>query len=315
MITNKTPRIDIPYICEHDIDVLFLEELVASHSFLRWFTTQLKISGPVQLLSAAFSVSTSTGESDLELYVKSGNKSVGILVEDKLDAILQPHQADRYRERAENYIANGKCSKCITVIVAPRKYFADRNDTKSFDIRICMEDILRWFSSSRTSKRRKHYIIAFLKTAIEKGCVGWKLVPDQAVTEFWRLYSELAFSLAPQLQMPRPSDKPSGSTFVYFRPHDLSQNTQLVHKLSYGFIDLQFGGMGDKTAELIRQYGKQLGPGMYIDRAGKSGVIRIRVHEVDVTRPFSASEQYLRNALQEACRLLEWFRCVREKGL
>ena len=230
MITHNTPRIDISYICEHDIDVLFLEELVASHSFLRWFATQLKISGPVQLLSAAFSVSTSTGESDLELYVKAGNKAVGILVEDKLDAILQPRQADRYRERAENYIANGKCSECVTVIVAPHQYFADRNDTKGFDIRICMEDILRWFSNSRTGKRRKYYIIAFLKTAIEKGCMGWRLVPDQAVTEFWRQYWELAFSLAPQLQMPRPSDKPSGSTFVYFRPHDLPQNTQLVHK-------------------------------------------------------------------------------------
>lgn len=71
--------------------------------------------------------------------------------------------------------------------------------------------------------------------------------------------------------------------------------------------------MGDKTAELMRRYGQQLEEGMHIDRAYKSGVIRIRIPEIDVTKPFSDSEVAIRKALQEATRLLEWYRRVSAK--
>ena len=154
------PEIKIPYVCEHDIDLFLLEEFAASSSFLIWFTAQIGVAEPVQLLSVAYSVSTPTGESDLELFIKKGSIIIGILIENKLDANLQPRQAERYCERAEDYVEKGKCSECVTVILAPGNYFADTKETKGYKFRIDLEAMLQWFENSDEHKNRKETIIS-----------------------------------------------------------------------------------------------------------------------------------------------------------
>jgi hypothetical protein len=315
MILEAVPKIRIPYVCEHDVDMLFLEELVATPGFLEWLLAHVALAEGAELLSAACSVSTSTGESDLEIVVRSAGKTIGVLIENKLDAILQPEQAHRYQQRAGYYVNKGSCDACVTLIIAPRKYFADDEDTKKFDFRICLENIRKWFDGPDIPKARKQYIQALLDKALEKGCVGWRLVPDRTVTEFWRKYWEIADRVAPELQMPKPPDRPSGSTFVYFKPHDLPSNIQLIHKWAPGYLDLQFAGMGDRTALLQGQYKKRLGKGMAISRAARSGVIRIRVPEIGMTMPFDAAEPLIRMALKSALRLLRWYRRVNRNSM
>jgi len=308
VLDSQVPKVRIPHICEHDIDLLLLEEFVASPDFLSWFSEQVGIRETVELQLAACSVATPTGESDLELHVIVGTKWAGYLIENKLAAPLQERQAERYHERAESYISKGRCEGCITVIVGPRDYFGGKNKKLGFDYRIDLEDILAWFENHYKLENRKQYIVPLLRTAIDQGCMGWTLVPDPAVTAFWQEYWEMASKLAPELRLPKPSEKPATSNFIYFRPLGLPKNTCLVHKVNYGYIDLQFGSMGEKTAELKKKYGRRLETGMRIDQAGKSGVIRIQVPAVDVRKPFTASESSIRKALQEATRLMRWFK-------
>ncbi|MGB7296788.1 MAG: hypothetical protein WBC70_14475 [Candidatus Aminicenantales bacterium] len=78
--TNDMPEVKIPYVCERDIDFLLLGELSSSPDFISWFAERVGISAPVQLLSAGCSITTQTGESDLELFVKKGSEVHGILI-------------------------------------------------------------------------------------------------------------------------------------------------------------------------------------------------------------------------------------------
>ncbi|HWO89883.1 MAG TPA: PD-(D/E)XK nuclease family protein [Gemmatimonadales bacterium] len=305
-------EIDIPGVCERDLDLLLLEEFVASRPFFEWFMNQIGIPASAQLRRAARSTSTSSGESDLDLTLDCGTHLVRVLIENKIDATLQPRQAQRYTERARQYIRSGECDACVTVIIAPNEYFPDDSDTLGFDRRISYEALLRWFDSASQLGPRGRYKQVLLQHALDRGRRGWQLVPDEVTTAFWRRYWELANSLAPQLQMPAPSEKPATSAFIRFKPAALPPTVELLHKVPHGNVDLQFSGMADRLAELHRQFGGQLRHGMRIERAFKSAVVRISVPRVDVRAPFLESEPALREALAAAADLLDWYEHVTE---
>jgi hypothetical protein len=160
---------------------------------------------------------------------------------------------------------------------------------------------------------RRESKIAILDSALEYGTVGWKLIPDEKVTEFWRLYWELADFLAPELRMPKPTVKPTTSFFIYFRPVSLPKNVSLIHKVCYGNVDLQFSGMANRLGELEQRYENLLESDMQIEPASKSAVIRIRVPEIDMMTDFSNSREGVRKALKAALRLLVWYKQVEKK--
>jgi hypothetical protein len=154
---------------------------------------------------------------------------------------------------------------------------------------------------------RKEYKLALLRGAIDRGRLGWKVVPDKRVTEFWHDYWRLAEGIAPQLAMPVPkSEIPANSHFVRFRPATLSAGVSLWH--GYGYVDLQFSDMGDKLAEMERLCRAHLLPSMRIERAAKSAVIRVRVDPVDMTTAdFASCEGAVRRGIETALALLKWY--------
>ena len=143
---NKT--IHVPDVCERDIDLLLLEEFVASENFRAWFLSQLGINEIVSLVDAARSVTTASGESDLEFTVKGLEGNIRVLVENKVDAAFQPRQAERYAERADDYLQNMDFAQVITVLVAPEVYFSDDDDDGGFNYQINYEQVLEWFSKA-----------------------------------------------------------------------------------------------------------------------------------------------------------------------
>ena len=101
-------------------------------------------------------------------------------IENKVGAGFQPMQAQRYRERGENYKKRYKISDYRTVLVAPTSYFS--GDFKGFDARINYEDIFEWFASNRSMGNRKQYKLSLLHSAIEKSTFGYQTVADAVVT-------------------------------------------------------------------------------------------------------------------------------------
>ena len=106
-------EVKISFANECDIDLFLLEEIVASPSFLSWLLSSIGLPSG-ELVSVARSVHTETGESDIELIVRSQPQLTKVLIENKIDAPLQPRQAERYRERAVSYIQQDICSYAVS---------------------------------------------------------------------------------------------------------------------------------------------------------------------------------------------------------
>lgn len=302
------PKITLTGACERDIDLLLMEEFASSPSFGAWFLARVGLKDRSNLLEVARSVTTSNGESDLELTLESLDGIQKVLIENKVDAQFQPKQAERYRERAEVYMSTGACKSALTVLVAPEAYVTNSEDFRGFDRHVSLEAIEGWFRESPDVNIRREHKCTLLARTIERSGSGWTLIPDAPCTAFWLAYWELADRLAPELEMPRPKVKPADSTFVYFRPPGLGKQVAIVHKLTYGNVDLQFAGMGANTAALKTQYSNALEPGMIIDRATKSGVVRIRVPPLNVALPLSESLPAAEQGIRAALQLLRWHR-------
>ncbi len=300
------PRLEVSGVIERDIDFLLLEEFVADQGFLPWFLKKLGFSPDWQLQTATHSATTATGETDIELRLASSREKVILLLENKIDAGFQPRQAERYRERADGYVAQGRCSRSATVLLAPRAYFSGEGERFGFDHMISYEDILDWFMQAEHLGSRRQAKIVLLDRAIDRGSSGWVMIPDAAVTGFWHKYWELARNLAPELRMKRPDAKPATSTFIYFHPAGLPKGIHLVHKFSFGIVDLQFAGMAAELKSLREKYGPLLEPAMRFDVAGKSAAVRLTVPPIDVRAPFTESEDAVKEGLEAAQRLSAW---------
>lgn len=295
-------------VSERDIDLLLLEECYASDDFLRWFVGATSgDTGPVRLVKIDRSVTNSNGESDLELVVETGdgNRAL-ILVENKIAASFQPRQAERYRERGNNRVADGICADFCTILMAPQRYLGGADDRKGFDFVLSYESVLDRFKDR--SDRRAEYKAMMLKTAIGKSEHGYELIKDHPVTAFWLRYWELVGEMARELSMPKPQGKPAGATFIRFFPASLSRGIELIHKLPYGRVDLQFNGYGERLMEFNAKYGDHLDRGMILERANKSAVIRMEVPAVDAGRDFGEQIQSIRLGIVAAQALQKWWK-------
>jgi len=303
-----TLSIRIPDVCERDIDLLLLEEFVASRDFRSWFLSQIGCEQTIALEEAYRSVKTTNGESDLELTFNSSAGLVKILIENKVDAAFQPNQPQRYAERAVNYRSLKIYGEVVTVVVAPEIYFGNETEAFGFDAKVTYEALLSWFENAQLGDRRDYKLVV-LRSAIERGRQGWKLVPHHGVGEFWRSYWRICEGMAPELSMPVPKSAiPAGSHFILFRPAILPSGISLSHKVGYGHVDLQFAGMGDRLAQMEQLYRSVLPPSMRIEKAAKSAVVRMRVEPIDIAKvTFPDAEVSVRQGINAARLLLDWY--------
>jgi hypothetical protein len=298
------PSVHLRGVSERDIDLLLVEELAASAEFRSWFAACVGVAPDDLLEKVARSVISSTGESDLELVFRGPDGTTKVLVENKIYAVLQPRQSERYAERGAAYVEARSCDRILTVLVAPDAY---SQGLEGFDARLSYEAIREWFDNRSAADARAKYKLHLLEVAIERGASGWSLVPSMSATDFWMRYWRLASEVAPQLQMPVPSIKPATSGFIRFRPIALGAGVELLHKVPYGNVDLQFAGMATRAAQFAAEYSDMLGAGMQIAPANKSLVVRISVSPAAVEAPFESSETAVRAALRAATSLLEWY--------
>lgn len=305
-----TTRIAIAGVSERDIDLMLLEEFQSSPMFQSWFiTTALGSDMPRgEVVRAERSVTDSTGESDLEIdFLNQDGLISRLMIENKVKAGFQPQQARRYLLRGQNYIDQGQCSVFNTVIVGPARYFGDSESNKGFEYRVTYESIFDWFKQSPDLGDRRNYKMMLLKSAIDKGTLGYQPEIDRPTTDFWYAYWELTCDRAPDLEMKEPKEKPSGSGFVHFHPPSLPHEVNIVHKLSFGYVDLQLRGMGKHLIKVKRLFAPFLEEGMKVESAAKSAAVRIQVPKLK--RHVNIAEQ-----LESACvgidaaeRLRIWF--------
>jgi hypothetical protein len=285
-----------------------LEELSCNEKFRSWFLdVTLGIEEPHSDSSVRRSVTQSTGESDLELSVTlDGGGRLRLLIENKVDAAFQPEQANRYRQRAANYLSCAECDIVKTILVAPERYFGNSEELTGFDHRLTYEQLREWFERSDLGTRAE-YKSELLSGAIEKSTLGYQPLADAPVSDFWHEYWRVARQLAPQLQMREPESKPARAGFVYFRPASLPKGIEICHKLPHGHVDLQINGWGSRLHEVALSVESRLEPGMSVASAAKSAAIRLSGDRIDTAQPFASQEDAVREGIAAAARLLTWY--------
>jgi hypothetical protein len=204
-------------------------------------------------------------------------------------------------------VNRGLCALYHTIIIAPARYFGAAGSIKGFDSRITYEKILHWFLHAEALGERRHYKAALLRSAIDKGMLGYQPEEDAPTTDFWRAYWLLARDHAPELEMKEPSSKPSGSGFIYFRPPSLPKGVDICHKFNRGYIDLHLGGMGQRLNEVNAVLGSHFEPDMRLAQAAKSAAIRLLVPTLDASVPLAGQLSEAQLGLDAARRLLKWF--------
>jgi hypothetical protein len=298
-------------VCERDIDLLLLEEFLSTPEFVGWFLGQSGI--PTlradHFESARRSVTHTTGESDLELhFVDGGGVRCVVLIENKIGAQLQPLQAERYIARGNHYIKIGLCQIFYTVIVAPDVYFSGIEQTKGFQYRLSYNRIVDWFESAESLGPRRHYKVSMLRSALDKATLGYQPVLDDAVTDFFSDYWDIATSVHPELGMRRTrKERPGGSGRVYFKTLGLSAiNCDIAHKTPRGIVDLHLRGRGDRLAMVESSLQGVLEPGMSIQSAAKSAAVRLIVPVLDRQSPAAQQADAIKSGLYAAKRLAVW---------
>ncbi len=289
----------IEAVTERDIDLLLLEELNVSEDFASWFYTTIIQSVDAPGISGAWhSVSDpQLGESDLIAVYEDG---IAILIENKIDAIAQPEQGNRYRQRGEKGIADGFWNEFVTCMIAPERYLQQERDSSVYDATLSYEEISKWFLEQ--DNPRSSYKSYLINEGIEQNRRGYTVVPDDAVTEFWFKYWSLASQQYPELEMKQPNIKPAGSDWVDFRPSALDKRLSIVHKLARGDVDLQVAGARGRIEELQEIL---LDYDVEVASAGKSVAIRKRVSPLNRSGPFESQHDVAVAGLNAAKELLE----------
>lgn len=294
---------------ERDLDLLLAEELAVSPAFADWFRSRTKFSKRAAAVVDVFvSRADNLGESDLiVLFEADHGGRFALMIEDKVDAPLQPEQALRYRLRADREIAAGFFQDFETVLCAPRSYIGDRSDLSDFDHLICLEDIAEFLTANDGSPRGR-YRAQFLSTAATRRANSWAREQDATTDAFWDAAYQLASAEFPILEM-KPLAVTKGSTWINFRPRDLPtkpKRTYVSLKGDRGQIDLTFSNTtAHRFAEMISD---RLGVGMTVHQTAASSAIRLTTQGFRPDEPIESGMIAVRQAFEASRRLIEFYR-------
>lgn len=299
---------------ERDIDLLLAEEFVVSPAFATWFLNQTRFAGVAAGVVDVFvSRSDVAGESDLVVVFEEtgASRRFALLIEDKIDAPLQPDQEPRYRLRAQRELDRGDYQDFEVLLCAPKGYAKTHPDVAGFDHNVSYEANAAFLKESDLSPRGR-YRSNFIETAAMRNANSWTRVSDDATNAFWSAAYRMATREFPILEL-KPLELTKDSSWITVRPRDLPTKplwTYVSLKGNRGYIDLTF--TGSSAARFAETVTPLLEPGMAIHQTGKSAAIRI---EVDGFKPFEPIEVGLpkvRRAFAASATLIIFYRAHRQ---
>ena len=316
-MTNSTPLDDlrnrppISRLRERDIDLLVCSELHFPESPLHQLLIGRWNGGVAEFAGAWVSVSYpgSDGETDLLVAYEHGDKSLVLMIEDKVDAEYQPDQPERYQTRAEQWrkdMTSG--SNVETILLAPEDYF-ETEGSEIFDRQVSYEEVITALADASDQRTR------FLARALQEGrrslTQSYVALHSDSTTAIWNAIWEMSNSETPQLRMEKPGSKPARAGFIHLTEaegvsaKDTQRRAKIVYKPARSNADIEFKNMRQEA--LRNSVGNLLGADMIVEQAGKSASIRIKVPVVDFGRAPEEQEEAIRQGLQASERLRRFF--------
>jgi hypothetical protein len=291
-------------IQERDIDLILLEELSTDITFAEWFVCELQLPILTSLNGTWKSMSQiGLGETDILFSYVSDQKKIFLLIENKLDAIFQNEQFDRYEKRAQQHLKKGECDEAYTVLFAPQKYCETQND---FDNFITYESVANRLEF--TGSKRNIFKSSLLKIAIEKLRRGYRPINSPTVHKFWQDYYHFKQKEFPSLYMKKPGIVPHNSDWPMLFDSRLKGVT-FLHKLRQGNVDATFYGFSEEMEYKVKQ---NLPTGAKLQKHNKSFSIRIFSGKIDRTKDFEIQKDVVKSGLDNIIQIRDW---IIQKGL
>lgn len=111
-------------------DLLLCELLGTKPQFVADLCSHLNLQQYKSVSSIRRSVhETSLGETDVEVILDAGADRTGLLVENKVRAVLMPDQLGRYRRRGEDGRRRGSWTRYFVAVFSPASYQAYMADS------------------------------------------------------------------------------------------------------------------------------------------------------------------------------------------
>ncbi len=274
-------------VSEHDMDLLFLEEFVCSKDFLHLFTSLIGIIDARVISVHSSKTDVSLGESDMTVIIESNGERIGFLIEDKIDAVAMPEQAERYNKRCLKGIERGDYSQFFVFIIAPRKYLSQNIEAQKYPNRVEYETILSYFETIKDA--RSFFKIQQITRAIEKQKKGYQVEVDPSVTDFWKMFFDYKEKNYPGLFFIY-SGEVKGTNATWFRFKTVFDGFYVFHKTESGYVDLTLNGCAERIVDIENLLSDTIGDyikeGYTVHKTGKSAAIRVSVPILDLHAPF-----------------------------
>ena len=298
---------------ERDIDLLLAEELAVNPAFAAWLQSRTKFAGTSAEVTDVFvSKADNLGESDLIAIFECPDRTrFAVMIEDKVDAPLQPDQAGRYRLRAEREIKTGNYGAYTVLLCAPQYYLDKSLHADEFDTTISFEAMAAFLRDSDRSPRA-NYRATFLETAARRRSNNWVREIDVATNAFWEAAYLMATQDFPILEMKRLKVT-KDSSWINFRPADMPSLPRRIYvsvKGDRGQMDLTFS---NTKAYILHDLIKPiLDPDMTVHQTSASSAIRLEVDGFAPSDGVDAGIPAVRRAFQACARLISFYRANRE---
>jgi hypothetical protein len=294
----------IEAVQERDMDLLLLEELIVSAEFRGWIVEQITGEKIKEFMGAWHSICDSKSEFDIVvLFLSESGTRYAIFIEDKIGAMAQKDQPQRYANRGHEGIVKKEWDVFKTCIVAPKRYLEINKEAKEYDSQLSYEELGAWFL--KANSERYGFKNKMIKEAIEQNRRGYTKIHDEKTTDFHRKYHQYAKENYPELEMKEPLSSPIGQSWIYFHPRRLKKKMEIVHKGAWGFVDLQIAGHGEKIDYIEKILNPFMKEDMEIVKTGKSASLRIIVPKVDSTLKFDNQMKNIEKSLAIAKKLLK----------
>lgn len=275
---------------ERDMDILFLESLASDPDFVKLVLSKTEYCGqPFTVISVALSeTEAGLGETDICIVLQVGDIRVGLLIEDKVDAIAMPDQYLRYLKRGEKCIQKGIYDTFEVFIFCPEKYHANNEEAKKYDHFIFYEEFKNYFDAKTDliSRVRSQQ----LAQAIERAKKPPEVNVDEAANLFFNKYKGYQKQHYPDLDL-RTSEKSNG-----WWPHYSTRlgDVYIYHKRQEGFVDLTFpnaAGKLDVLQDLASWLRVHDVPNIVAVKTGKAATLRIDVPKMPLAAVFEDMEK------------------------
>lgn len=300
----------LPYSAlERDIDLLLLELFHVSPETVRWLAGRLDVCNAVAV-SARHSVYRGNGETDVLLIVQSGKKRVALMIEDKIGAIMQPDQAQRYHIRGQELVERGEADDYRTILCAPEGYLATVAADEPWHHKVSFGEIADHLSSESgpTSEWRQ----AILRLCSAKARRA-KLVDSKnsGETEQWLLklkddYREFAKVNFPQFRISRQTGR---DREIFIGAHGAPAGVRFKHALFHGEVSAIFEAKHVEAAQ--QQISHGLPDGFWMSRFGGELHVRTGAETLDPAIALGSQIDATRDGLEKLTAALEW---VRQQG-